>query len=221
MDTIRPSKLWVALTADIVHSRAIKDLRRMRDERLQAASKRHRKEKLIIAPYAVTAWDEFQTLVSDIEHIPRVVLDLRLSFRPFELRIGIGIGAITEAPSPKEAVNLTSGGPAFERARNSLQDLSRKGQKYRPLTAFSSPDPLLDLAVNLVYGLHDTLLQRITEQQWKTIVAQAESNDLTMAAKSMGLSLSTVSRNLKRGFYWQLADTAGQLRQLLAQWHFS
>jgi hypothetical protein len=208
--------VWAALTADIVRSRDIPGFQEWRDGKLQAFSKRHRKEGWIHAPYAVTSWDEFQTLLSSVDHASRLIFDLRLQFYPHHLRIGIGIGGITGLPKKRERVNTSLGGPAFEKAREALDSL-KKNRKGEALTAFHSGDPDLDLALNLIYQLHDTLLQQVTPRQWETIraYAGARRQELAATGNQMGLDVSTVSRNLQRGHYWQMERTVQGVSDLL------
>lgn len=83
------------------------------------------------------------------------------------------------------------------------------------LTAFRTPSDDFDATVNLVYALQDTLLRKITEQQWKTIRARMKSRRIEDAARALGLDTSTVSRNLKRGYYGQLVATANGAEMLI------
>lgn len=76
------------------------------------------------------------------------------------------------------------------------------------LTAFASQDKPFNQAVNLVYGLHDTLVLQVTAKQWNAIGQFLDQQALERAAKRLKLDVSTVSRSLKRGFYWQMAETA-------------
>jgi hypothetical protein len=67
---------------------------------------------------------------------------------------------------------------------------------------------LFDETINLIYGLQDTLVRNITSKQWKTIHAVLdEPTKLEDIAEELNLNVSTVSRNLRRGYYWQLAET--------------
>jgi DNA-binding MarR family transcriptional regulator len=61
--------------------------------------------------------------------------------------------------------------------------------------------------INLIYGLHDTLVLKITTRQWETIGAFLGTPTLEQTAKRLKLDPSTVSRNLKRGYYWQVSET--------------
>jgi len=76
------------------------------------------------------------------------------------------------------------------------------------LTAFASHDEPFNQTINLLYGLHDTLMLQITAKQWEAIRQFLDQQALKQTAKRLQRDVSTVSRNLKRGYYWQLAETA-------------
>lgn len=59
----------------------------------------------------------------------------------------------------------------------------------------------------MIYGLQDTLVFGITRKQWQAIQAFRHSQTLEKTARQLKLDDSTISRNLKRGCYWQLAET--------------
>lgn len=213
---------YAVLLADIVHSREIEGFREWRNETLEALSRRHREAGLVLADYAVTAWDEFQTLLARIPIIPEVLRKLRLSFYPQELRVAVGIGAVDSLPQGKEPLNLAATGEAFERARTALDRMKGGSHKYRFLTSFSTGDEELDLILNLVYRLHDSLIESNTDRQWETIQALEQvrrserADQLEQTATRLGVSESTVSRNLQRGHHWQMLETEQSVRRWLA-----
>src|ERR1700741_3951843 len=91
----RPVKLVQSvLIADVIHSSRRERLSALLAAGLRRANRVHLREKRIRVPYAVTAGDEFQTVVASIEMVPALILDLRRRMRPLALRIGIGIGEI-------------------------------------------------------------------------------------------------------------------------------
>ena len=49
---------------------------------------------------------------------------------------------------------------------------------------------------------------QITAKQWEAIRQFLDQQALKQTAKRLQRDVSTVSRNLKRGYYWQLAETA-------------
>jgi hypothetical protein len=211
-----PSGIYAVLIADVVASSTRADVRALLGKKLAAASKRHLDQKLIRLPYSVTAGDEFQTVAGELPSLPALLLDLRSLLQPLSLRLGIGIGRISDRIRPP--VNRLSG-EAFQCARRAIESIkSGRLFKFEVLTAFASRNKDFDSTINLIYGLHDTLVLKITAKQWEAIgtmegLTPAESGTilsrprLGQAARRLQLDTSTVSRNLKRGYYWQLAET--------------
>ena len=200
------SALYGVVIADVLASSVRKDLRALLGKKLAAASEKHLREKLILLPYSVTAGDEFQTLASELPSLPTLLLDLRAGLQPLSLRVGIGIGEVSDRIQPP--VNHLTG-EAFQFARVALENVKRKGlHKVEVLTAFGSRNESFDQTINLLYGLHDTLVSHITAKQWEAIRRFLDQPGLEQTAKQLKVDVSTVSRNLKRGYYWQLAETA-------------
>lgn len=213
-----PQKIYGVITADIVHSRNISGFRKERDQKLRPLSARHLRQKLVLSPYAVTAWDEFQAILAVPANIPRVILDLRRHFYPIELWIGVGIGQASEPR--KTPTNVFSGGEAFERAREAVDHLKKgKHAKFRKLTRFVSDNPLFDRIANTMYNLHDTLVQKVTARQWETINLEIELGRQGRIAKRLGRHPSTISRNLERGYYWQIRETLAVMEEMIRH-HF-
>ncbi len=207
------STIYAVLIADVMESRVRADLRNLLGKKLAAISRRHLRRKLIQLPYSVTAGDEFQTITGDLPSIPAVIQDLRVALRPLSLRIGVGFGSVTGRIQPP--VNRL-GGEAFQSARKAIEGIKTGNLfKFDVLTAFASRDEHFDKTVNLIYGLHDTLVLKITERQWETIQEFHDTPTLEQTAKRLKLDNSTVSRNLKRGYYWQLTETVKATESLI------
>jgi hypothetical protein len=199
------------LIADVVESRSYSGLRSSLNEKLRIASIAQMGDKLIRMPYAITAGDEFQTIAVRLDSIPKLILDLRRRLQPLQLRIGIGIGLV-HGPI-RNPVNRI-GGQAFEFARAAINEI-KQTRKYPTLTSFRSLRPECDEIANLVYGLHDTLLRQITKKQWETIATYLTKNRVDYTAKALSIDISTASRNLKRGYFWQIEDTAIVMERLI------
>jgi SatD family protein len=200
------SEIYAVLIADVMASSRRTDVRALLGKKLAAASEKHLRQKLIRLPYTVTAGDEFETVTSELPSLPSLLLDLRSAMQPLSLRLGVGIGSVSDRIQPP--VNRL-GGPAFQFARQAIESI-KDGRlfKFDVLTAFASGNPSFNDAINLIYGLHDTLLLQITAKQWATIAAFLGRRTLEQTARRLRLDASTVSRNLKRGYYWQLSETA-------------
>jgi len=213
MDTATSSQQYSVILADVVDSRKIVSFSSQRDLRLDAVSALHLKNGLILSPYTVTAWDEFQTIVSRPEHIPRVLFDLRRLFSPFRLWIAVGMGAATGVD--RQPINKYAGGEAFERARASADRMKTQSRKYRILTNFETGNADFDTIANTIYHLQDSLLEGETEKQWATINLQEATHSMEQTAEQLELNISTVSRNLKRGYYWQMIDTIDAMERIM------
>jgi len=199
------SAIYGVVIADVLGSSARPDVRALLGKKLAAASEKHLREKLIRLPYSVTAGDEFQTLTAELPSLPALLLDLRAGLQPLSLRVGIGIGEVTDRIQPP--VNHLTG-EAFQFARLALESVKRGEQyKFEVLTAFGSHNQPFNQTINLLYGLHDTLVSQITVKQWEAIRGFLDQPGLGQTAKRLKVDVSTVSRNLKRGYYWQLAET--------------
>ena len=155
-----PSAIYGVVIADVLASSARKDVRALLGKKLTAASGKHLREKRIRLPYSVTAGDEFQTLTEQLPSLPALLLDLRAGLQPLSLRVGIGIGEVSDRIQPP--VNHLTG-EAFQLARVALENVKSRGlYKFEVLTAFASHNEPFNQTINLVYGLHDTLVSRIT-----------------------------------------------------------
>lgn len=205
------SASYAVITADVVGSRQIPRFREKRDEALQAASKAHLRQGLILSPYTITVWDEFQTIVAAPEQFPGVALDLRGQLYPMQLRIAVGIGQVSEAE--KIPLNQFAGGEAFERARSAMERL--KAAKGNSMTAVESGDLLVDLATYAVYLLQDTLTAGLSRAQWNAIIQVARLGSQEKAAKQLDVNISTVSRALQRAHYREMEESSKALAGLL------
>lgn len=200
-----PSEVYAVVIADVLASSLCKNVRALLGKNLAAASEKHLHQKLIRLPYAVTAGDEFQTITAELPSLPALLLDLRAALQPLALRVGIGIGEIADRIQPP--VNRLTG-EAFHFARRALENVKSGGLfKFEVLTAFASHNEAFNQTINLLYGLHDTLMLQTTAKQWQAIRPFLNQLALEPTAKRLKLDVSTVSRNLKRGHYWQLAET--------------
>ena len=200
--------IYAVLIADIIASTARSGVRALLGKKLAAASEKHLRQKLIRLPYTVTAGDEFQTITGELATLPALILDLRAALQPLSLRVGVGIGSVSGRIQPP--VNQLTG-EAFQLARRAIESIKEGSLfKFDVLTAFVSGNEDFNGTINLIYGLHDTLVLQITAKQWEAIGAFLSRETLKPTARRLRVDISTVSRNLKRGYYWQLAETVNR-----------
>lgn len=207
---------WAVLTADVVASAKVTDLENVRDRVLSELSDRHLNADLVRSRYSVTAWDEFQNVLAQPSALADVVWDLRLAFRPrIDLKIGIGLGAIDKIPGPRTPLNKEASGEGFLLARDAVDHLQKAREKYPLRTYVRSTDQQLERTLNLVYMLTDSLLSNLSDRQWETIREYRKAGRMELAAQRLEVETSTVSRNLQRGFYWQMETARHEIRELL------
>jgi SatD family (SatD) len=205
--------LYAVLIAEVVASRSSARLRRSLTQKLRIASIAQLDDGLIRVPYAVTAGDEFQVVATNLHRIPRLILDLRRRLLPLRLGIGVGLGTIEG--QIRQPVNRMTG-EAFENARKAIIEI-KSTRKYPTLTRLQSARKLFDDVANLIYGLHDTLVRGTTIKQWETIAIYLIKNRVDYTAKALGIDSSTASRNLRRGFFWQMEDTVIVAEELIRE----
>src|SRR5438445_2957740 len=186
------------MIAYVFAASAQRSLRARLGATLAAASQSHVHRKCVALPYSVTAGDEFQTVTANFRALPQLILDLRRLFQPLSLRIGVGIGHVSDRIQPP--VNRL-GGEAFYFARKAIGTIKSGGPfKFDTLTLFVTHNDSFNESINLIYGLNDTLLAGVTAKQWKTIAAFSDTPELAKTSHRLRLDTSTISRNLKRGY---------------------
>jgi len=206
------TKAWGVLIADVIGSSSAPNLRSLLTAKLRIASLAH--QELLRLPYAITAGDEFQTITAQRSGLPWLVFDLRRRLRPLQVRIGIGIGPVSSPVRPP--VNEL-GGPAFQWARQAIVETKvAHAHKFDVRTAFRSANADFDRVANLVYSLHDTLIRDLTEKQWQAIDAYLAKKRVDLAARALKISVSTASRSLKRGYFWQIEETIETMKKVIA-----
>jgi hypothetical protein len=193
------------------------------DRGLGPLSRLHLAERLIIAPYAVSAEHEFQTVLTAPAHLPRVMWELRMAFHPMQPRVAVGLGELRSLPRRSgEPIHEAGSGDAFDNARRAGERLrSRSGTKYPLLTVVCGVDPVLDAVLNGISRLHDTLLLQITPRQWQAILAVERKGRQDLAAAELGVDESTISRTLRRAHHWQLHDGRRALAEILERWRIA
>lgn len=210
-------KLWAVIVADVVASSRTRGLRSLLHARLRLITSAHFREERIRLPYAVTAGDEFQTVASDLRQIPGLLFDLRRRMRPLQLRIGIGIGRI---PGPLRPPVNQLGGQAFEFARAAIDETKQGRQHSGKVTRFQSHNQEFNLVANLIYNLHDALVGRLSEKQWRTVDAYLAKGRVDLAAKALRINASTASRNLSRSHLWQTLEMMDAMKMIIGS-HFA
>ena len=94
----------------------------------------------------------------------------------------MGFGEVVDVD--RRPINQYAGGEAFERARKAADALKQSNPKYRTVTQFETGIPLFDQVANSVYHLTDTLLEGLSEKQWRAIQAQMRFGSVSLTART-------------------------------------
>jgi phenylalanyl-tRNA synthetase beta subunit len=68
---------------------------------------------------------------------------------------------------------------------------------------------------NLIYNLHDALVGRLSEKQWRTVDAYLAKGRVDLAARSLRVNASTASRNLSRSHLWQTLEMMDAMKKII------
>jgi len=208
-----------ALIADVADSRQIDGFPERRDRLLSELSGKHRAAGWTRFDYAVTAWDEFQGLIEVPARLPRVAWDFWCAFRPWSLRLALGIGPVERISDAHASMPLNQAvtGRAFYRARAALEELdSPRHGMSRVRLRVGAPGDARAVACNAVLRLADALVQDITDRQWQVIEHYERSGKQTEVAAALDVAESTVSRSLASARYWELQASLSELDDLLS-----
>lgn len=210
---------FVALIADVADSRQVEDFPRQRDRLLAKLSERHRGRGWSEYDYAVTAWDEFQGLLTTPRWLPGAVWELWRYFQPLSVRIGVGFGKVEFAPDAtgRTPLNEAVTGQAFYHAREALDQLDAPVHGMsRVRIRVVAPDSVVAATCNAVLRLADALVQDITGRQWQVIEHYERAGKQAEVAAELGVSSSTVSRTLASARYRELRTSLSELGEVLA-----
>jgi len=114
----------IAVIADIVASRAIKDrplIQKQLGEVLAALNARS--ESGILSPYTITLGDEFQAVFSTADSLFRDAFTILAALYPVRVRFSFGVGTIDTPINFWQAIGMD--GPAFHHAREGIEELKR------------------------------------------------------------------------------------------------
>lgn len=146
----------IVVTGDIINSRNNRFSKEAYLSKVEAFNRENRDD--IEVEFSVLKGDEIQGVAKYGCNIFRVIRRLKVCFKPYELKIGLGIGSINEALE-KADTSWQLNGQAFFRARDAIDEISSKKKKninYK--VAVKTGDSILDERINLFYSfISDTI----------------------------------------------------------------
>jgi len=113
----------ITLIGDIVSSRRIKKRQQIQNNLNKVFKKINERGEYISSPLTITLGDEFQAVYNKPDFIFKHIWQIILSIYPEKVRFSIGLGEITTALNPVQAIGMD--GPAFYNARKGLDEIKQ------------------------------------------------------------------------------------------------
>src|SRR5947207_10230160 len=201
------SKVYVALIADAVHSRALPAARRARLQSALRAALKHfnaRYRRFLAARFAVTLGDELQCLLRSAEPVWEIAHQLRFRFSEVEWVVACGRGPIATplAPTAPEV-----DGPCFHEARAAMDRAKRQRQVFVFGGFGSALEPLA--------SYYSALYWSWTPRQRRTATL-LRLGDPAAAAARLDVDRSAIS-HLARRMAWPLVAAGDKMFRALLE----
>jgi hypothetical protein len=122
---------YAVITADVIGSQKWSRFTAIRNRKLVAASIAHQKQRIVLGPYTITTWDEFQNIACELRHVPGMIFDLRRLFHPLQdlanLFFGLQDGLRRHLVKTMEHHQRTHGGskPGYRRRQVGRRQIHR------------------------------------------------------------------------------------------------
>jgi len=200
----------------------------------------------MITPFKILRGDEIQGVFSGFLKTPQILRRLRYCFYPLQLRIGIGIGTIEKGIDKDNSWEMN--GPAFYLARNALDQvkadhdlsLTRINSASQKNTSLKNkPDSLieknskpkhyigkdisnegLDLAINTILLLIDTIQRDWTENQWEAVYFYEVMGTYQKAAEKIGIAFQNVEKRCNAANWKQVERAEINIRDIIEMWGY-
>ncbi|HKW41373.1 MAG TPA: SatD family protein [Gemmatimonadales bacterium] len=205
------SKLYVALIADAVASRALAPPRRARlqaDLRAALGDFNRRYRRALAARFGITQGDELQCLLSGAGPVWDVAHAIRARFATVDWVIGCGRGTVTTPLTSRVAAPEVDG-PCFHEARAAIEAAKRDRQLFA-FRGFGAADATLNGCASYYSALYWswTRRQREAAATWRFTWSPGEAA-LSPAAR-LKVVPSAVS-HLRRRMAWPLVDAGDKM----------
>jgi len=181
--------VYAVVTADIVHSREHEfSIENLNDSLNGFAN------DLLAKRFSISRGDELQAVVSKVEALPIVLRRLKYLLIPLRLRMGIGIGFIEDSTFLNAESSWDMSGRVFFDARTALD----RAKSSREMDTFFICEEPLDLFLNTVFALIDTLESGWTDKQWEAVHTYEREGTYERAAGVLGVTAPNVQSHCSK-----------------------
>ena len=214
-------QLFCVITADIIKSRTYLNSPEDINNKIYELNKKLKDD--LVTSFTMSRGDEIQAVFENIQKLPKIIRNLRYYCRPFQLRIGIGIGDILEIDKcNKNISSWDMNGKAFYLARDSMDKLDKLEGKNNtayqngyPTTYLSSTNEELEIYINSIYILIDNIIKNWEDKHWQTIMTYEELGTYRSVAKELNISISAVQQRCKVANWKAIFSVEEKIERLL------
>lgn len=212
---------YIVINADIINSKNTQFKKENIEENIKLLNSDLAND--ILVGFSILRGDEIQGIVDSHSDVFKVIRHLILAAKPFNVRIGVGIGDIYNIPkNTKSSWELN--GEAFFKAREAIESFSKSGQ---PEVIFVSENKKLDERINLFYSFVTNILNGWSLNTFK-IIKLAESGftheEIAEKIYSFGEHIhsiknkrANVTQQIIRSQWYKIKDTEDVLNEMLRE----
>lgn len=213
---------YIAIIGDIKNSKKIQDRNCFQQKFKKILDQINIKYTDSIASnFTITLGDEFQGLLLSGKYLMDIILYIKKEIYPYEIRFGIGIGAITTQINHE--VSLGADGPGYHKARNSIETL-KKLEKQREVALTDiligideeSDNKLQELTLNTIFKLMYAIEKKWTKKQRETILYMLVNNVNQLdTSKHFDVSASNIHQIITKGNFNAYKESFINLKEIM------
>lgn len=213
---------YIAIIGDIKNSKKIKNrdcFQQKFKEILDQVNIKYADD--IASKFIITLGDEFQGLLFPGKSLIEILLYIKNEIYPYEIRFGIGMGAITTKINKEFA--LGADGPGYYKARNSIEAL-KKLEKKREIAITDvlieideeNHNRLQELALNTIFKLMYAIEKKWTKKQREAILYMLINNANQLdTSKHFEVSPSNINQILSKGNFNVYKESFDNLKEIM------
>ncbi|MGM0451315.1 MAG: SatD family protein [Pseudomonadota bacterium] len=182
----------LVMIADIIDSRNLASRGEVQEGLESTLGELNRRNGQLLSPYTITLGDEFQAVFSGADHLFPDILAIMRKLHPVELRFALGVGPLSTAINPEQAIGMD--GPAFHRARDLLSSMKHDSRTLA-ITGLPEDDGLQEAAL----GLFNLQLRKWRPNRLDILQRLLEEQEIPAIARHLDITERSVYKNIREG----------------------
>ncbi len=196
---------YVVITADVIASKKHKNFKNIFKKRVKKLDY----PESMISPFEIAKGDEMQAVFSSGLDIAKYIRQLRCSMLPLKIRIGIGIGEVSDQQNIKF---WKSKGKAFDFSAKAL-DLIDQDRKFKTkVMSESSKDEI----INTIFLLLDSLEFEWNRTTWNLVNIYDNSENPQKAAETLMIDDAELKCRCKNAHLEEVYHAENNLNKIIA-----